>query len=61
MSKFDTVEAPKINKPVQLKEWTSLDHITHDFTDSDCFRRYCLDKYGQYMGCDGVRVTVCQR
>jgi hypothetical protein len=57
MSKFANVETPKANKPIPVKQWTALDGITHDFTDSQAYRDYCLVKYGQYMGTDGIRVT----
>jgi hypothetical protein len=51
------IEEKPVDKPVHLKEWTSLDQMTHDFTDSEYFREYCLEKYGQYMGIDCMRVT----
>ena len=44
--------------PVPLKEWTSLDHLTHDFMDCPAYRAKCLREHGQYMGHDGRRVTA---
>lgn len=40
-----------------MKQWTNLDDLTHDFCKSESFRQSCLDKYGQYVTFDGVRVT----
>lgn len=40
-----------------LKQWTQLDDLTHDFMNNERFRQSCLDKYGQYVTLDGVRVT----
>lgn len=40
-----------------LKTWSQLDDFTHDFCQSEAFRQSCLEKYGQYVTFDGVRVT----
>ncbi len=40
-----------------MKQWTQLDDLTHDFLKSESFRQICLDRYGQYLTFDGVRVT----
>jgi len=40
-----------------LKTWSQLDDLTHDFCQSEAFRQSCLNKYGQYVTYDGVRVT----
>ena len=40
-----------------LKQWTQLDDLTHDFMQNERFRESCLEKYGQYVTFDGVRVT----
>ena len=40
-----------------LKTWSQLDDLTHDFCQSEAFRQSCLEKYGQYVTYDGVRVT----
>ena len=40
-----------------MKQWTQLDDLTHDFMQNDRFRQSCLEKYGQYVTFDGVRVT----
>ena len=40
-----------------MKQWTQLDDLTHDFWQSEAFRQSCLNKYGQYVTYDGVRVT----
>ncbi len=44
--------------PVPLKEWTSLDHLTHDFLNCAGYRQHCLETRGQYMTHDGRRVTA---
>jgi len=43
---------------IALKHWTATDEITHDFADSETWRQYCLDKYGQYMSATGMRVMA---
>lgn len=40
-----------------MKQWTQLDDLTHDFMQNEYFRQSCLEKYGQYVTFDGVRVT----
>jgi len=42
---------------VTLKQWTTLDDQTHDFMQSEAFRRKCLAQFGQYVSFDGQRVT----
>lgn len=56
-SKFD-VEQSKSERKLSVREWTSVDELTHDFADSESFRKKCLEKYGQYMGRDGIRVVA---
>jgi len=57
-SKFDQIDQPKANKPIPLKDWTNLDNLTHDFTNSQAYRDECLAKYGQYMSGEGIRVMA---
>jgi len=52
------IERRGINHPLPLKEWTQLDHLTHDFSNSESYRKYCLDEYGQYMGYNAIRKTL---
>ena len=40
-----------------MKQWTQLDDLTHDFIKNERFRESCLERYGQYVTFDGVRVT----
>ena len=40
-----------------LKTWSQLDDLTHDFCQSEAFRQSCLEKFGQYVTFDGVRMT----
>ena len=40
-----------------MKQWTQLDDLTHDFMKNERFRESCLERYGQYVTFDGVRVT----
>lgn len=56
MSKF-SVQTDRGPERVPVKQWTSLDALTHDFMDSADFRQRCLDRHGQYMSRDGRRVT----
>jgi len=43
---------------IPVKDWTSLDHLTHDFMNCPGYKKHCLEFYGQYMGHDGRRVTA---
>ena len=59
MSKFNVnTGAERDMAPIPVKQWTNLDHLTHDFMDSPDYRLHCLQKYGQYMGANGKRVTA---
>lgn len=44
-------------KPIPYRQWTALDMATHDFKDSQEWREYCLEKFGQYMSVDSFRVV----
>lgn len=57
MSKFNTVRETNTPKAIPVKQWTTTDHLTHDFLGSKEYQQRCLERYGQYMGRDGVRVT----
>jgi len=48
----------QVRDKIGMKSWTSLDCLTHDFTESESFRQYCLKKYGQYMSYGGERVEA---
>ena len=43
---------------IGLKAWTSVDCLTHDFMESEAFRKRCLKQYGQYVTLDGERVEA---
>lgn len=43
---------------IAMKQWSQLDTLTHDFLNSENYRNYCLQKYGQYVTYDGERVTT---
>lgn len=58
MSKFNVDTSPKSEQPIPLKQWTMLDHLTHDFADIPEYRAKCLREHGQYMSQDGRRVTA---
>jgi hypothetical protein len=58
VSKFNVDTAPRTDRPIPMKQWTSLDHLTHDFTNDPGYRRHCLETRGQYMAHDGRRVTA---
>lgn len=45
------------DKSIPLREWTEIDDLTHDFTDSPELRAKWLSIYGQYMTHDGYRVV----
>jgi len=51
-------EAEKESGKIPMKKWTQIDDYTHDFMQSESYRQYCLDRFGQYMTMDGVRVTL---
>ena len=55
-SPFTQQEQEQTGKKL-MKQWTQLDDLTHDFCQSEAFRQSCLEKYGQYVTFDGVRVT----
>jgi len=40
------------------RDMTLTDDLTHDFTNSDSFRKKCLEQYGQYFSHDNKRVTA---
>lgn len=40
-----------------MKQWSQVDDLTHDFMQNERFRQSCLEKFGQYVTYDGVRVT----
>ena len=42
---------------IGLKQWSHLDCLTHDFLNSEKYRAYCLERYGQYVTFEGERVT----
>ena len=42
------------SKP-SLRDWTDIDFLTHDFLNSESYRRYAIKKYGQYVDHLGVR------
>ena len=44
------------DKPIPYRQWTAMDMVTHDFCNSQEWREYCLEKFGQYMTDDGIRV-----
>lgn len=59
---FGTPARPERSQPaerrVPVREWTSLDHLTHDFANDPAYRQRCLELHGQYMTHDGRRVTA---
>jgi hypothetical protein len=59
MTKFkDLAEQPEVvqDKPIPYREWTALDMLTHDFTNSEFYRNHCLQAFGQFMSTAGYRV-----
>lgn len=42
---------------IGLKQWSHLDCLTHDYLNSEKYRAYCLERYGQYVTFEGERVT----
>jgi hypothetical protein len=50
-------EAEKESGKIPMKAWTELDSCTHDFTQSESYRKYCLERFGQYVTFSGERVT----
>lgn len=59
MSKFDVDHAPPTErqKPKAVRDWSMADDLTHDFADSEEFRRWCLERHGQYVTAAGERMT----
>lgn len=43
---------------IGLKQWSHLDCLTHDYLNSEKYRAYCLERYGQYVTFEGERVTA---
>lgn len=43
---------------IGLKQWSHLDCLTHDYLNSEKYRAYCLERYGQYVTYEGERVTA---
>jgi hypothetical protein len=50
-------QADKESGKIPMKAWTELDSCTHDFTQSESYRKYCLERFGQYVTFSGERVT----
>ena len=48
----------QVRDKIGLKSWSFLDDCTHDYLNSEKFRAYCLQKYGQYVTFEGERVTA---
>lgn len=48
----------QVRDKIGMKAWTNLDCLTHDFAESESFRRHCLTTYGQYMSYGGERVEA---
>ena len=47
-----------VNMKRSMREWSALDHLTHDFLNSERYREFALQKYGQYVTFDGERVEA---
>ena len=61
MARFDTPQQAQrsaADHPIPVREWTTLDHLTHDFADDPAYRAKCLREHGQYMTRDGRRMTA---
>lgn len=61
MAKFKTPQQAQrsaSDNSIPLREWTTLDQLTHDFADCPGYREKCLREHGQYMTHDGRRVTA---
>jgi hypothetical protein len=43
-------------KKASLRDWDTLDEITHDFMNSEPFRQKMLSEHGRYMSFNGERV-----
>lgn len=57
--KFATPQQAKPQQHViPLRDWTALDHLTHDFANDPGYRQRCLERHGQHMTQDGRRVTA---
>ena len=39
-----------------LRDWDTIDHISHDFMDSQSFRQRMLQEHGRYMSANGERI-----
>lgn len=48
----------EVRGKIGLKAWTSVDCLTHDFMESEAFRKRCLKQYGQYVTLNGDRVEA---
>lgn len=47
----------KENKaPTKLRDWDTVDFLTHDFMDNELFRQKMLKEHGRYMSVNGERV-----
>lgn len=42
---------------IPLRQWSSIDDLTHNFMDSPTLSNQFLEQFGQYMTHDGKRVT----
>jgi hypothetical protein len=47
-----------VNMKRSMREWSALDHLTHDFLNSESYRKFALRRYGQYVTFDGERVEA---
>jgi len=43
-------------KKATLRDWDTIDEITHDFMNSESFRQKMLSEHGRYMSYNGERV-----
>jgi hypothetical protein len=48
----------QVRDKIGLRSWASVDCLTHDFMESESFRRHCLQTYGQYVTLNGDRVEA---
>ncbi len=44
-----------------LRDWTNIDFLSHDFLNSESYRRHAIRTWGQYVDCEGVRHVFDQR
>jgi len=51
-------QLPKKGDKIELRSWTSVDCLTHDFMGCAAFRQRCLETHGQYMTLEGDRVKA---